>query len=130
MRPEAFMQRKAIHMLIDSNPTSVTIDRESFVSEKGARKKVTSTVGPFDIAIYSNVIRTAPVSIQEMVDSVKLDKIEWTGLAKADADISSGGQVVDTFTVEGKGSFKVKTVVDIETMGIVTGKLLLLEMIR
>ncbi len=129
MSIEAIMQRKAIHMLIDRNPTTVTIERETYVAEGGARVKQGTTVGPFDIAIYSNVIRTAPKTVQAMTDAVKLDKVDWTALAKADADIRSGSNVVDYFTVD-KGNFKVETVVDIETMGEITGKLLLLEMLK
>jgi len=128
MSMEAMIQRRAINMLLRMNPTTVTINRETYVSEDGARVKQESTHGPMDIALFSNVVRTAPKTIQAFVDSVKLDKVDWSALAKEDADIRSGGNVVDTFSADEK-LFKVETVVDIETGGQVTGKLLLLEMI-
>ncbi len=126
----AATQKRVIEMLIDGNPTPITISRTTYVTENGARKAVTSTHGPFDIGIYSNVLRTAPKTIIALTDGVKLEKIEWSALAKADADIQSGSNVVDTFTIEGQGIFKVETAIDIQTMKEVTGKLLLLEMIR
>ncbi len=130
MRVEAAVQKRAIEMLIDINPTSITVSRETYVSERGARVKQETTVGPFDIAIYSNVIRTAPKTYGAIVDAVKLEKVDWTALAKADTDIRSGSNVVDYFTTDRGEKFKVETVVDIETMRVTTGKLLLLEMIR
>lgn len=128
MSIEAAVQRRALNMLINSNPTSVTISRETYTAEDGARTKADSTHGPFDISIYSNVVRTAPKTVQALVDGAKIDKVEWSAIAKEDVDIRSGANVVDTFTTN-DGLFKVETVVNIQTMGEVTGKLLLLEMI-
>ncbi len=128
MSIEAAVQRRTINMLINGNPTSVTINRETYIVEDGARVKVDSTHGPVDLSIYSNVVRTAPKTVEAFVDAVKINKVDWTALAKEDADIQSGANVVDTFTTN-DGLFKVETVVNIQTMGEVTGKLLLLEMI-
>ncbi len=124
---EAAAQRRAIHMLVRMNPTSATINRETYVSEGGTRNKVDTTHGPVDLAIFSNVVRTAPKTVQAIVDSAKIDKVDWTAIAKEDADIMSGANVVDTFTTN-EGKFKVETVVNIQTGGEITGKLLLLEM--
>lgn len=128
MSIEAAVQRRALNMLINGNPTSVTINRETYTAEDGTRVKADSTHGPFDISIYSNVVRTAPKTVQALVDGAKIDKVEWSAIAKEDVDIRSGANVVDTFTTN-DGLFKVETVVNIQTMGEVTGKLLLLEMI-
>lgn len=130
MSIEADVQRDAINMIVDMNPTSVTVNRIEYTEDKGARKTVTTTVGPFDIALFSNVAKGAPKSIQIVTDAVKMDRVEWSALTKADSDFESGGNLSDSFAIEGKGKFRIQTVVDIDTYGETTGKLLFLEMLR
>jgi hypothetical protein len=130
MSIEADVQRDAINMLVDMNPTSVMVQRIEYLESKGARTTATSTIGPIDIALFSNVAKGAPRSIQIVTDGVKMDRVEWSALTKADADFESGGNVSDSFHIEGKGKFRVQTVVDIDTYGETTGKLLFLEMLK
>ena len=132
MSIEADVQRTAIEMLVDMNPTSVIVNRVEYVvdDDKGTRRTEESTIGPFNIALYNNTAMIAPKAVQIIEDGGKLDKVEWSALAKKDADFESGGNVSDSFYVEGKGKFRVITALDIETSGEVTGKLLFLEMLK
>lgn len=131
MSIEADVQRDAINMLVDMNPTSVTVERIEYLEDDdGGRGPVTTTFGPIDIAIFSNVAKGAPRSFQVSTDSIKMDRIEWSALAKADADLESGGNIADSFYVSGKGKFRIQTVVDIDTYGEITGKLLFLELLK
>lgn len=131
MSIEADVQRDAINMIVDMNPLPVTVTRIEYDDDdEGARTPSESTHGPVEIALFSNVAKGAPRTFEVFGDSIKTDRIEWSALAKADADFESGGNVMDSFIVEGTGKFVVQTVVDITTYGEVTGKLLFLEMFK
>lgn len=130
MSIEAEVQRTAIEMLVDMNPTSVTVNRVEYIEDEGKRRTEESTIGPFNIALYNNTAMIAPKAVQIIEDGGKMDKVEWSALAKKDADFESGGNISDSFYVEGKGKFRVITALDIETGGQVTGKLLFLEMLK
>lgn len=131
MSIEADVQREAINMLVDMNPLSVMVERIEYnEDDEGARNHSKTLYGPVDIALFSNVAKGAPKSFQVVGEGIKTDRVEWSALAKADSDFESGGNILDSFVVEGKGKFRVQTVVDIDTYGQTTGKLLFLEMFK
>ncbi len=129
MSVESDLQIQSIDMLIDRNPTIVTINRSVFSASSGGRTETESTVGPISLALYNNVVRTAPKASDISRDAVKYDKVEWSAIAKKDADIRAGANVIDTFEVANVGTFRVHTIVDITTDTTITGKLILLEML-
>ena len=125
MSIESDLQTTGINMMIDSNPLSVTVNRQTNAIVKGTRSETTSTHGPFSIALFTKMPKAIAISIE----GVQMDRVSWSALAKSSADFQSGGNVLDKFTVTGRGTFVVNNVIPIETHGVLAGKLLLLELL-
>jgi hypothetical protein len=125
MSIESDLQTIGINMMIDSNPLAVTVSRRTNAIVNGARSETTSTHGPFSIALFTKL----PKAIAISTEGVQMDRVDWSALAKSNADFKSGGSVMDTFTVSGRGTFRVNNVLPIETHGVLAGKLLLLELL-
>ncbi len=126
MSIEANAQKNAINMLVDSNPTSVIVNRVESIVEDGKISEDESTLSSANIALFSGT----PKGIRILSDEITTDRVEWSALAKSNADFKSGGNVEDTFEVDGKGKFMVKNKIDIETHGETTGIWLHLELLR
>lgn len=128
MSIESDAQKSAINMLVDSNPTIITVNRvtQTFNEDTGAYTETEATINNVNIALFSGT----PKGLRVILDEIRTDRIEWSALAKSDADFKSGANVTDTFDVDGKGKFVVKNVVYIETHGQTTGVWLHLELLR
>ncbi len=126
MSIESDLQKKGIDMLIDTNPTSITINRVTETMVDGARTRTSTTITGITIALYTKL----PKGFEVVTDGVKMDRVEWSALAKSTADIKANGMVTDTFTVSGRGTFRVHTVIEVETHGVSTGKVILMELLK
>ena len=119
------VQKEALRMTIDTNPTLVTVNRTSYVEYEGGRRKVESVVGPFKILIYAkSSSRKADTG-----DPGSKDSESWAGLALDDADFRAGAHVTEYFDTPNLGRFSVKSSTPITIEGKVTGYLLALERI-
>jgi len=119
------VQKEALRMTIDTNPTLVTVNRTSYVEYEGGRRKVESVVGPFKILIYAKSSSRKDTT----GDPGSKDSEDWVGLALDDADFRAGAHVTEYFDTPNLGRFSVKSSTPITIEGKVTGYLLALERI-
>lgn len=129
MSAESVMQKKGIEMLIDTNPTTVTISRSTLTNKDGAVEEAITSVGPYNIALFQGPPRGLSKAMRISAMEVRMDKLDWCALSKSTAVFKSGAENTDTFTVSGLGTFKVHTVFPIITHGETTGQFLFLEML-
>jgi hypothetical protein len=128
MSAESTLQKKGIDMLVDTNPTSITISRTTLTNKDGAMEEAVTSIGPFNIALFNGPPRGLSKAIRISLDGLRTDRLDWCALAKSDADIKGGANDRDVFDVEGLGRFQVHTVFPIVTHGVTTGKFMYLEM--
>lgn len=122
------VQKEALRMTIDANPTLVTVNRTSYIEHEGGRKKVESVVGPFKILIYPKSGNRSNRK-ETTGDPGSKDSEDWVGLALDDADFRAGAHVTEYFDTPNLGRFSVKSSTPITIEGKVTGYLLALERI-
>lgn len=111
------VMKQSIELAISKNPCSIQIHRKVVAPADGALSKMETTLPAQTVLIYP-----ATRQGRRMADTEGTkEAYPWEGLAKDTADIQSGSDVTDSFTVEGLGTFEVTNVDPVQAEGKTAG---------